>query len=128
MIDLELPLSISENRYRRTVSGCKHPVISAEGRKYHEHVNAIFRDSGQLPIPGPVKIEVEFYPPDRRRRDLDNLFKCLFDSLVNAKAIEDDSLINEIHAYKRDPVPGGLLHVIIQPAEEFWNYGYGTDK
>ena len=65
-----------------------------------------------------VKVEVEFYPPDWRRRDLDNLFKCLFDSLVNAGAIEDDHLITEIHAFKRDPVPNGLLFVRITKYED----------
>jgi len=117
-IELEMPMAVSENKYRRIVPGCSHPVISSEGRKYHETAKAIFRQSGQAPIRGRVKVEVEFYPPDWRRRDLDNLFKCLFDSLVNAGAIEDDHLITEIHAFKRDPVPNGLLFVRITKYED----------
>ena len=118
-IELELPLAVSENNYRRVVKGCSHPVISSEGRKYHENVKAIFRQSGQAPIKGRVKVTVEFYPPDRRRRDIDNLFKCLFDSLVAAGCIEDDSLIEELHAMKRAPMPGGLLFVRIEATQIF---------
>ena len=113
IITLELPLAVSENNYRRVVPGCSHPVISSEGRKYQENVKVIFRQSGQMPVQGRVKVDLEFYPPDRRKRDLDNLFKCLFDSLVAAGCIEDDSLIAEIHAAKREPMPGGLLFVKI---------------
>jgi len=113
-IELELPLAVSENRYRRVVPGCGHPVISSEGRRYHENVKAIFRQSGQAPIRGKVRVTVEFYPPDRRRRDIDNLFKCLLDSLVAAGCIEDDSLVEELHAKKGEPVPGGLLFVRIE--------------
>lgn len=113
IITLELPLAVSENKYRRVVPGCSHPVISSEGRKYQENVKAIFRQSGQRQVKGRVKVDLEFYPPDLRKRDLDNLFKCLFDSLVIAGCIEDDSLIIEIHAAKREPMPGGMLFVKI---------------
>lgn len=116
-IELELPMPVSENRYRRVVAGCSHPVISHEGRKYHDHVRAIFRASGMVPIPGEVRLRLEFYPPDRRRRDLDNLFKCLLDSLVAAGAIEDDALVVDLHALKLSPVPGGLLYVRIEEAK-----------
>ena len=104
-IELELPLAISENVYRRYVPGCNHPVICAAGRKYHELVKHRFADSGQRGIPGPVRIALEFYPPDARKRDLDNQFKCLFDSIVKAGCIDDDSQIFELYACKREPIP-----------------------
>ena len=119
MIRLELPPAISENQYRRYGPGCNHPVICSAGRKYHEAVKFRFLESGQRQIPGKVKILLEFYPPDNRKRDLDNQFKCLFDSLVKAGCIEDDSCIVELHAFKREPTGSGqgLNYIEITEAE-----------
>ncbi len=44
----------------------------------------------------PVRISYRFGQPDKRRRDLDNLFKCCNDLLVAHSIIEDDSLIHRI--------------------------------
>lgn len=41
-----------------------------------------------------LSLEVNAYPPDKRRRDLDNLFKCLLDSLQKALIFPDDSQID----------------------------------
>jgi crossover junction endodeoxyribonuclease RusA len=41
---------------------------------------------------GPVKVSMFLSPPDRRRRDGDNLEKAIMDSLVKAGVIRDDSL------------------------------------
>ena len=116
-IELELPVAISENAYRRYVPGCMHPIISSAGRKFHELVRHRFAESGQRKISGSVAIWLDFYPPDRRKRDLDNQFKCLFDSLVRAGCIDDDSQIQVIHAFKREVVDGGGMNYIrIVPA------------
>ena len=116
IIKLELPPAVSENAYRRFVPGMKYPIISAAGRKYHETVKFLFLESGYPGITGPVKIKAEFFPPDRRKRDLDNQFKCLFDALVNAGCIEDDALIVELHAFKREVFVGGLIYIEISKA------------
>lgn len=118
MIELELPIAISENAYRRYVPGCNHPIICAAGKKFHELVKFRFMESGQRKISGPVSVVLEFYPPDRRKRDLDNQFKCLFDSIVKAGCIEDDSFIQELHAYKREPIENhyGMNYIRITPA------------
>jgi crossover junction endodeoxyribonuclease RusA len=119
-IELELPIAISENQYRRYVPGCNHPVICAAGRKFHELVKHRFADSGQRKINGPVAVTLDFYPPDNRKRDLDNQFKCLFDSIVRAGCIADDACIQELHAYKREPVENhfGMNFIRITPAEK----------
>lgn len=41
-----------------------------------------------------LTVSVLAYPPDKRRRDLDNLFKVLLDSLQKAGVYEDDSQID----------------------------------
>ena len=52
-------------------------------------------------------------PPDRRRRDLDNILKALLDSIVHAGVIEDDSQIDEIQITRGDVVADGAVVVRI---------------
>jgi len=66
-------------------------------------------------LSGAVSLSVDCYPPDRRRRDLDNLLKSLQDSLVHAGVMGDDSQIRVLHLEMRDPVPEGLVHVQLAP-------------
>ncbi len=51
-------------------------------------------------IRGPVRVFVKLTLPDRRRRDIDNMLKSLWDVLERAKVIEDDSLIYEVFVKK----------------------------
>lgn len=43
-----------------------------------------------------IAVHIIAHPPDRRRRDLDNLNKAILDSLVFSKVIEDDGLIDKL--------------------------------
>lgn len=45
---------------------------------------------------GPIAVTITAGRPDRRRRDLDNLFKPTLDFLTDRKLIEDDSLIEDL--------------------------------
>ena len=53
-----------------------------------------------------VFVSYEFFPPDNRRRDFDNLLKCLNDSMQKARLIKDDSQIKSgefyFHAAKKN--------------------------
>ena len=71
----------------------------------------VSRLGGCEKLKGDLLFEVECYPPDRRRRDLDNLLKCLQDSLVHAGAMEDDSQIKELCMKMNEPIEGGMVHV-----------------
>ena len=53
---------------------------------------------GQQPIACSYKLSLDVVRPDRRRRDLDNLFKAISDALVLAGAIADDSLCEWLEA------------------------------
>ena len=114
MIEIELPYPPSANHYYRNIG--HRTLISREGRAYREKVCATLASLGLATIEGPVVLEVEIYPPDRRRRDLDNTLKCLCDSLEHAGIYRDDRQIVRILAEKRDPVRGGRTIVRIGKA------------
>ena len=60
-----------------------------------------------------ICVRIVAHPPDRRRRDLDNMLKALLDSLTHAKIWEDDYCIDALEIRRGSPVKGGLLIVDI---------------
>lgn len=114
-MDFELPWPPSVNRYYRHVG--PRVLISREGRKYRMMV--VSRLGGRFnKLAGQVKLSGEFYPPDKRHRDLDNLLKSLQDALVHAGLLEDDSQIKTLHLEMLDPIPEGLVHVNLETLPE----------
>jgi len=61
-----------------------------------------------------IRVAIELYPPDKRRRDIDNPLKPLFDSLVSAGLIDDDSQIQELSVVRKEVIKGGLCRVVIE--------------
>ncbi|MFV9998433.1 MAG: RusA family crossover junction endodeoxyribonuclease [Arsenophonus endosymbiont of Dermacentor nuttalli] len=53
------------------------------------------------------------HPPDRRKRDLDNLMKAPIDALCHDGLIIDDSKIDVLHVERKEIIKGGKLVIII---------------
>jgi crossover junction endodeoxyribonuclease RusA len=110
-MNLELPWPPSVNRYYRNVRG--KTLISAEGRAYRLAVLDLL--GGQVEtLTGRVAVTVHCHVPDKRRRDLDNLGKCLFDSLTHAGVWEDDSQIDDMRLIRAPLVKGGAVRIEIR--------------
>jgi len=114
MVEIEVPYPVSTNRYLRHVGS--RVLISREGRRYRKRVAATLAALGIQPLDGPLVVEIELYPPDRRRRDVDNAQKVLLDALEKGGAYHDDSQIVRLVTEKRDPVKGGRTIVRISKA------------
>lgn len=115
MIELTLPWPPSVNRYWRNVQG--RTIISAEGRSYRERVfHQMLAQSVVHKVAEPIKVTIEAYRPDNRRRDLDNLLKATLDALAVAGVYNDDSQIVDLHIYWAKDI-GGMLKVKIEVAE-----------
>lgn len=114
-IEFALPWPPSVNHYWRNFRG--RMVIGARGRAYRKAAIEAISDQA-VPtdgIGGPLKVELVAFPPDRRRRDLDNLQKALLDSVVAAGVIEDDSHIDDLRVVRGAVFPGGKVEVVIRP-------------
>ncbi|MFO8013869.1 MAG: RusA family crossover junction endodeoxyribonuclease [Phycisphaerae bacterium] len=111
---ITLPYPPSVNHYWRMWRG--RMVVSREGRRYRKRVAATLAALGVRPLDGPVEVEIELYPPDRRRRDVDNAQKSLLDALEKGGAYHDDSQIVRLLTEKRGPVKGGRTIVRISKA------------
>lgn len=111
MIELELPFPPSVNHYYRRVG--PRTLISREGRRFRQRVCAHLAAHGIEPLSGPLRVEIEVYPPDRRRRDIDNVQKALLDALQHGRAFEDDGQIMDLRIERRECVPEGRTLVRI---------------
>jgi len=98
---IELPWPPSVNHYYRRVG--HRTLISREGRKYRTEICAILRDLHFRPLNGELAMSVDAYPPDKRRRDLDNIQKSLWDALQHGGAYRDDSQIKDFECHMREP-------------------------
>jgi crossover junction endodeoxyribonuclease RusA len=116
MIELELPYPPSVNHYWRRVGA--RTLISRGGRAFREAVCALLAARGVRPLTGPLAMEIVVHPPDRRRRDIDNVQKALLDALQHGSAYGDDSQIIRLAIEKGEPVEDGKTVVRIQKVSE----------
>lgn len=66
------------------------------------------------PILGRIHLHVKAFPPDRRKRDIDNLLKILIDCLQDCGLFEDDSQIDKITIERMSVIHDGQLLVWIR--------------
>lgn len=105
-----LPPPPSVNTYWRTFRG--RMLISAKGREYRQTVaNTVAWRELRPMFSGLVSVELTFCPPDKRRRDLDNLLKATFDALTSAGVWADDNQVNEFTVRRGKQIKGGALFV-----------------
>jgi Holliday junction resolvase RusA-like endonuclease len=112
MLEVELPYPPSINHYWRRVGHAT--LISREGRRFRASVVAILAALRPEPLAGDLAVEVEVYPPDNRRRDIDNVQKALLDALQHGGAYADDSQVVRLTITKCSPVAGGKTIVRIR--------------
>ncbi|HFO7035680.1 TPA: RusA family crossover junction endodeoxyribonuclease [Escherichia coli] len=112
LIDLVLPYPPTVNTYWRR-RGSTY-FISEEGKRYRRAVALIVRQQRlKLSLSGRLAIKVIAEPPDKRRRDLDNILKAPLDALTHAGLLMDDEQFDEINIVRGKPVSGGRLEIKI---------------
>ena len=106
IFEVTLPWPPTINTYwRHKVTGRLATVyITPEGKQYRKAVNELVMEAAMkqqyLKQTGPLRVVIEAFPPDRRKRDLDNILKSLLDSLTHAGVWEDDSQIQDLRIYR----------------------------
>jgi crossover junction endodeoxyribonuclease RusA len=118
-VTIDIPFPPTLNNYRAVVHG--QLVTSAKGRRYHRAVEKrIGEEDVDLFAEGcRLCVSIEFCPPDRRRRDLDNFLKAPLDSLKKAGVYDDDSQV-DLLIIKRGDVdrPDGHLMISVTEVED----------
>lgn len=135
MITLSLPVPVSANRYWTSFKLGQRIMTapSKEAKDYKKTVGLIARAAGiHTPITGRVAIHVDYFPgrpldwakrsaknPDTwdndvRALDVDNVSKCLLDSLKNI-AFDDDKFVWSYSIKRREPDGDARVVVAIEP-------------
>ena len=111
-LEFDLPWPVTTNACYRNLNG--RTLISRRGRQFRAKVVALLR--GVRKLAGRIGLTGRFAPPDRRRRDLDNVAgKALLDALKYAGAYDDDSQIKVMHVEMCDPdPPDGSCHIRLE--------------
>jgi len=109
---LALPWPPSVNHYWRAGGGGRQ-IISDEGRAYRERVWLLCLEASADMLREELLLLLRFYPPDRRRRDLDNLLKAPLDAMQAGRIYRDDSQIKALYVSMGGKVEGGRCNVRI---------------
>ena len=114
---IKLPWPPTVNHYYTVARGRK--ILSKEGRAYKDYCAQL------MMVQGTEKIQADGYsvsiiarPPDRRKRDLDNILKPLLDALGTYGAISDDSLINDLRVQRFEPIKNGSVEILVSGVNE----------
>lgn len=110
-IQLTLPWPPSVNHYWGQ-SG-KQRFIGKRGKDFRLAVSEECAINGINALEGRLAMHVALFPPDKRKRDVDNILKSLLDACEHAGCYESDSQIDELHVIRQQPRPGGGCTVII---------------
>lgn len=111
-ITLNIPFPPSSNRYWRNFNG--RMIISKDARVYKAEIRKIFIQLKCKKLENRLSVTITAYPPDKRRRDLDNLLKVSLDSLQYAGFFVDDSQIDELYIERGQPIAPGYLNITIE--------------
>jgi crossover junction endodeoxyribonuclease RusA len=120
MLQFELPYPPSINHYWRHFRG--RTVISRGGRAFRDNVCSLLaagaRGGGngprKPPMGGRIALAMDAFPPDNRRRDIDNIQKTAIDAIQHAGIYLDDSQVQLLISRRREVVSGGRLNVRIE--------------
>ena len=98
MLELTLPLPPSVNTYYKKYRN--KLIISPAGQEFRKNVIALvdtIANIERFSKDDRLSLDVNFYPPDNRRRDLDNFCgKALQDALQHAGIYPDDSQLDSV--------------------------------
>ena len=124
MIEFSLPYPPTVNNYFTISHGRK--ILSPRGRLFHQASTAIvaqLRKEKRIPYgciyaQDDVQVELTFYRPDNRKRDLDNLIKATLDAITKANIWHDDEqIIKIIVQWGDDIIPNGRTDIKIMASK-----------
>ncbi len=118
-IRLPWPPSVNDYWFSTVVKKRVCVFIGAKGKAFRAQVAAAVweRWPGLRATGAKVAVTLVVHPPDRRKRDLDNLPKAVLDALTKSRVWADDSQITGLALVFSDIVPGGAIDVEIELVE-----------
>lgn len=112
----DLPLPPSINGYWKVKPKGKY--LSPQARKFRSDVIAHIASLGSIRThSGRIKAHITIHGRDRRKFDIDNYQKGVWDALTHARVIADDEQIDELVIKRGKIIKGGLIKVELYEVE-----------
>lgn len=124
-LTIVLPYPPSVNHYKKI----GRTIKTASGKMYQQRVNSdktriyfyqVWMKAVQMSRQGDngfrdatISVEVDVFPADKRKRDLDGILKVLLDALQHAGVYNDDNQIARLLVTRRSMISGGEIVVRI---------------
>ena len=83
-------------------------------KEFYKRVAKVVEEVGNPQLEGGISALLVVHPPNRRRRDIDNLPKAIFDSLKHTKVFNNDANINRFDVCSAKLLSDGLIAVVLQ--------------
>lgn len=97
---------------KHTRSGAHY--TSPAAKAYKQQVKAAIGPlAASDTLVGPLVVVCEIYPPDRRRRDMDNAWKTAADAMTGAGVWMDDYQVADLRLVRMEVRKSGMLRVEI---------------
>lgn len=112
ILRIEIPYPPSVNHYYlHTANGV---ILGAKGKSYRRDVSLLLsRYKGHCGSERRLSLTINVFPPDKRKRDLDNVCKASMDALQHALIYGDDNQIDMLTVIRRNVVKHGCLQIWI---------------
>jgi crossover junction endodeoxyribonuclease RusA len=111
VLRFELPYPPSINHYyMRTARGV---ILGSKGKCYRRDAALLLHRYRGYYSYQKLSVTINLFPPDKRKRDIDNILKCLLDSIEHANVYENDNQIDMLTVIRRQNIPNGSVHVWI---------------
>ena len=87
-------------------------ILSKRAQEFRKEIAVAC--AGQAQFEGSVAVSISYSPPDKRKRDIDNIVKPILDALQFAGVFKDDYQVKTITATRRDVCRGGSVVIQIE--------------
>ena len=110
---IRLPWPPTVNHYYTVARGRK--ILSPKGRNYQKeaYYEVVAQGEHEKNLSGEVSVFIRAYPPDKRRRDLDNIIKPVLDVLQYADVFGDDHQVSDLRIQRFNPRKGGEVEILV---------------
>ena len=107
VLRFEIPYPPSVNHYYIRANG--RVILGAEGASYRRTAGLLlYKQRGAFSKNKRLAVTINVFPPDKRKRDIDNILKCTLDSLQYAQVYVDDNQIDMLTVIRREAGAGYL--------------------
>ena len=112
---LDWPPTVNTYWRHRFINGMPRVYVTQKGQKYREtSVLQLMEQDVVRGIKDRVSVMVNAYPPDHRRRDIDNILKVVLDCLQEYGVFEDDEQIDILTVRRRTVSKPGYVEIQVE--------------